>query len=41
MPVTFDAAKSERNIAERGIPFSLANDFDWSAALVAEDTRRD
>lgn len=40
MPVTFDATKSERNVAERGIPFSMANDFDWSAALVAEDTRR-
>ncbi len=40
MPVTFDPAKSERNVAERGIPFSMASDFDWSTALVAEDTRR-
>jgi uncharacterized protein len=41
MPVTFDLAKSERNVVERGIPFELANDFDWSTALLAEDTRRD
>lgn len=41
MPVTFDPAKSERNVIERGISFDLANDFDWCAALVAEDTRRD
>jgi uncharacterized DUF497 family protein len=41
MPVTFAPAKSERNVAERGIPFSLANDFDWRAALVAEDARCD
>lgn len=41
MPVTFDPAKSERNVAERGIPLSLANDFDWSDAWVAEDARRD
>lgn len=41
MLVTFDPAKSERNEAERGIPFSAAAEFDWSGALVAEDTRRD
>ena len=41
MPVTFDPAKSERNAIDRGIPFDLANDFDWSAALLVEDTRRD
>lgn len=41
MLVTFDPAKSERNEAERGIPFGAAAVFDWSTALVAEDTRRD
>ena len=41
MLVTFDPAKSERNEAERGLPFSLALDFEWDSALVAEDTRRD
>jgi uncharacterized protein len=41
MPVTYDPAKSERNEAERGLAFSLVEEFDWSAALIAEDTRRD
>ena len=41
MLVTFDPAKSERNEAERGLPFGLALDFEWDSALVAEDTRRD
>lgn len=41
MLLTFDPSKSERNEAERGMPFSAALEFDWSTALVAEDTRRD
>lgn len=41
MRVTFDDAKSERNEAERGLPFDLASAFDWSTALVMQDTRRD
>lgn len=41
MQVTFDDAKSERNEAERGLPFDLASAFDWSTALVMQDTRRD
>lgn len=41
MQVTYDAAKSARNEAERGLPFSLAEDFDWSQALIVEDTRTD
>ena len=36
---TYDPAKSERNIAERGLAFDLAEEFDWSTALLAEDTR--
>ena len=40
MPVTFDSAKSERNEAERGLAFGLAEEFDWSTALMVEDTRR-
>jgi uncharacterized DUF497 family protein len=39
--VTFDDAKSERNQAERGEPFHLAGAFEWSCALVLQDTRRD
>lgn len=41
MPVSYDPAKSKRNEAERGLAFSLADEFDWSAALVVEDTRKD
>ena len=40
MRVSFDEAKSERNEAERGLPFHLASAFDWSTALVLQDTRR-
>ena len=39
--MTFDDAKSERNQAQRGLPFNLAGAFDWSCALVLQDTRRD
>lgn len=41
MRVTYDQAKSLRNEAERGLPFSLADDFDWTGALLVEDTRED
>lgn len=38
---SFDAAKGERNLVERGLPFSLAGEFDWSGALIEKDQRRD
>ena len=41
MPVTCDPSKSERNEAERGLAFSLAEEFDWGTALIVEDTRKD
>jgi hypothetical protein len=41
MRVTFDPAKSSRNEALRGLPFEVAKDFDWSGALIVEDTRED
>jgi len=37
---TYDPAKNERNVAERGFSFDLAAKFDWSSALIAEDTRQ-
>ena len=40
IPVTYDSAKSKRNEAERGLPFGLADEFDWSTALILEDTRK-
>jgi hypothetical protein len=38
MKIDFDPAKSEKNICERGLPFSLAEDFGWDCAFVVEDT---
>lgn len=40
MALTYDPAKSERNLADRGFGFDVAADFDWSSALIAEDIRR-
>lgn len=39
--ISFDRVKSHRNEVERGLPFSLVLDLDWSSALINEDTRRD
>jgi uncharacterized DUF497 family protein len=39
--ISFDAAKSERNIATRGLSFELAVEFEWRSALIVEDKRRD
>ena len=41
MRLTYDPAKSLRNEEDRGLPFALAEDFDWSSALIVEDTRED
>ena len=40
MRLTYDRVKNERNIAERGLSFDLAAEFDWSSALITEDTRQ-
>ena len=40
MRFTYDPAKNKRNIAERGLSFDLAEEFDWSTALIAEATRK-
>lgn len=40
MRFTHDPANNERNIAERGLPFDWAEEFDWSTALITEDTRK-
>ena len=39
--IEFDARKSERNAAARGLPFERAVDFDWEDAVVIADQRRD
>ena len=41
MPLTYDPVKSARNEAERGLAFSLAEESEWSTALIVEDTRKD
>jgi len=41
MTVTFDPVKDAKNIAERGLPFDMVDDIDWSTALIIEDTRKD
>jgi len=38
--LTYDRVKNERNIAERGLSLDLAAEFDWSSALITEDTRQ-
>lgn len=40
MLIEFDPAKSDRNIAERGLGFGRAADFDFSSALIAVDDRK-
>ena len=41
MKITFDPAKNERNIQERGISFELATNFDFETAIYIKDIRRD
>jgi uncharacterized DUF497 family protein len=38
--ISFDDAKSERNIATRGISFEQAAAFEWDTALIVEDSRQ-
>ena len=39
--VCYDPAKNEWNIAERGLSFERAVEFDFDTALFVEDTRKD
>lgn len=41
MRITFDPAKNERNVKERGLAFDLVADLDWETAITWEDTRKD
>ena len=41
MEITYDPAKNDKNMVERGLSFELAHGFDWNSALVIEDTRQD
>ena len=35
-----DPDKEDRNLAERGLSFDLAEHLDWATALIWEDTRK-
>ena len=41
MSISFDPAKSEWNAALRGLSFEIAEEFEWSSALIVEDLRKD
>ena len=41
MEITFDPAKNERNIHERGLSFELAAEFDLESAVTTEDNRQE
>ena len=40
MQLSFDSAKNERNIEERGLAFNLVSELDWAKALIDEDIRK-
>ena len=40
MEIEFDPAKSNGNVARRGLPFSLVAGFEWPTAVVLPDTRK-
>ena len=40
MEITYDPAKSKRNIRERGLSFDRASEFDFETALYFEDARK-
>jgi len=41
MEISLDLSKSERNERDRGLPFSLVAQLDWSGAVIVEDDRKD
>jgi len=40
LEIDFDPAKNRKNIQERGLPFALVAEFDWTTALIAASDRR-
>ena len=36
MQIEYDPAKSAKNAEERGLPFELAKELDWSAGQIIE-----
>jgi uncharacterized protein len=39
LEIEFDPDKNDRNIKERGIPFSLVSEFDWTSAIERRSER--
>jgi uncharacterized protein len=39
--IEFDPAKSAKNASQRGLPFELTAEFDWTTVRVRPDERRD
>ena len=39
MKIEFDQAKNAKNIRERGLPFTLADEFDWTTAMIVSSSR--
>ncbi len=39
MEISFDPTKSERNVTDRGLPFMLVEQMEWSGAMIKEDVR--
>ena len=40
MEISFDPVKSDRNVTDRGLPFTLLEQMDWSGAVIKEDVRK-
>ena len=41
MKISFDPGKNEANIKQRGLSFSMVENFDWSCSFIVEDIRED
>lgn len=40
MNIEYDGAKNDKNIAERGLSFERAADFDFDTAVIEQDERK-
>jgi uncharacterized protein len=40
MKIEYDPVKSEKNKIQRGLPFDMAAEFDWSDAVIITDHRK-
>ena len=40
MEISIDLTKNERNLADRGLPFTLVEQLEWAGAIIEEDVRK-